>query len=541
MARTSPETKPARSDRLGVIDVGSNSIRLVVAELSPGGGFRILDEERESTRLAKALSSTGRLGPRSIDESLDALRRFQSIAEGFQVSQLRTIATCAVREAQNGNEFCQRAKAEARLDIDVISDEEEAQLAYRSVLQTYDISDKNVAIADVGGGSTEIVLVSENHIEEIYSTPLGAVRLTEMFCSPGLFGDDYKPLIQFINRQLKKTIRKPPFPPQILFGSGGTFTNLGSMLRAARGDQSEPKRGYRVTRAEVRHLLDRLQKMTLKQRRSVPGLNSDRADIIVAGVAVVDLIMRRLKVNVLRIHQRGVRDGMLWSMIDQRDQPTTQSIPHDAGLEQFVTSCGADLSHVRHVAKLAGAIFSHLAEPFQLHSTDRTLLESAAMLQDVGYLINYDRHHKHSYHLILNSQLPGFSRHELELVANVARYHRGARPKRKHPNLQKVSREERTRVRQLAAILRIAGGLDRSHSQRVQSVTASVFNGRTSFQVTAFDDVEVDVWSARRRTQLFEKIFRTKVSIHVGKPDPQRSPENDGTASVDSDEKLEAV
>jgi len=512
MTSTSNDLHPA--ERLAVIDIGSNSIRLVVAESCPGGDFRILDDERESTRLAGSLSTTRKLSTKSLESSLETLRQFQRIAEGFQVQCLKAIATCAVREAVNGPEFCSRAKQEIGLSIDVIDTEQEAQYAFTSVQKSFDISDKNIAIADIGGASTEIIMASAGHVEEIYGTRLGAVRLTESYCSNELlFGDDYRPLIHAIDRKLKRQIGKPPFIPQVLFGSGGTLTNLVSMLRAARGDKSQPNWGYRITRADVRHQLELLQKMTLKQRRGVAGLNSDRADIIVAGVAVIDRLMRYLKVNVLYVHNRGVRDGVLWKMIEQRHPHASAEDDHEATIERFVTSCGADLPHARQVARLASMIFDQLAETYRLQPRDRFLLQAAAMLQDVGYLINYNRHHKHSYQLIVNSQLSGIQRHELELIANVARYHRGAKPKRKHANYAKFDAEDQCRIRRLAGILRIAGGLDRSHTQKVESVKLSVIDGQPVFLVCSDGDADVDIWAARRRAKLFASAFRLKATI----------------------------
>ena len=231
------------------------------------------------------------------------------------------------------------------------------------------------------------------------------------------------------------------FVPHTLFGSGGTFTSLAAMVMASKGQNGLPVRGYQVTRAEVRHLLDRLRKTPLKDRAGVPGLSPERADIIVAGLAIVVRIMDRFEINTVQVHNRGVRDGLLLTMIDESLGTSPAEKPHDrdAAIERLAASCGCEMPHSRHVAKLAGSIFSQLAAAYELNPADRGFLEAAAKLQDVGYLINYDQHHKHSYHLILHSNLDGFQPHELELVANVARYHRGADPKRKHENFRQLS------------------------------------------------------------------------------------------------------
>ncbi len=238
--------------------------------------------------------------------------------------------------------------------------------------------------------------------------------------------------------------------------------------------------------------------MPLKERASVPGLSPDRADIIVAGLAIVDRVMDRFEVNSVQVHNRGVRDGLVLSMVEQ-SLGTGNEKPRDrnAALERLAASCGCEMDHSRHVAKLAGQIFAQLAPHCHLHAEDQPLLEAAAKLQDVGYLINYDQHHKHSYHLILHSRLEGFQPNELEIIANVARYHRGAAPKRKHANFRQLSLRDQNRVRQMAAILRVAGGLDRSNTQQVTDVIVE-FGRRHNISLKLISEQfpEVDIWGA---------------------------------------------
>jgi len=506
---------PDLVQRLAAIDIGSNSVRLMVAEPLRDGNYRILDEEREATRLGRTLNSTGRLDPAAIELTLAALRQFKQIAGGFQATQLRTIATCAVREAANGPEFCRRAKAELDLDIEVISAEQEARLAFYSVQRAFDLAGKNVVVADIGGGSTELILASGNLIEGTFTTPLGAVRLSEMYGQGGpLINGDYEKLCKAIDQQLRKLVKKPFFNPHMLIGSGGTFTSLAEIMMAAKHQDGLPSRGYPVTHAELSHLLDRLRKMPLKVRRGVPGLSPDRADIIVAGLTVIDRIMRQFEVNFLQVHNRGVRDGLILTMIDRSLGGASQD-PHDrdAAIDRFVEACSGDLTHVRQVARLAGRIYAQVAKLYGLDPADQMLLEAAARLQDVGYLINYDQHHKHSYHLILHSNLPGFQPRELELIANVARYHRGSKPKPKHANFLQLSADDQRRVRHLAPILRLAGGLDRSHTAQVRDVTLTRGPHGLELWVESPENPEVDLWGARRRAKMFEKTFDTSLAI----------------------------
>lgn len=500
---------PDLAYRLAAIDIGTNSIRLMIVEPLRDGSYRILDEEKETTRLGKNLAKTRRLDPAAVEATLTALRRMKQIAAGFQVREMRVIATCAVREAKDGAEFCRRARDEVGLDVEIISGQREAELAFYSVSRSFQLAGKNVAIADIGGGSTEIILASGDLIEAIYTTPLGAVRLTDEYLGSGETQlDDFEKLLKAIDRKLRGIIKKRFFLPHVLIGSGGTFTTLAEMVMAARGQTGLPLRGYEVTHAEVRHLLDRLRKMPAKNRRNVPGLSSDRADIIVAGLAIIDRLLRRFKVNRLQVHNRGIRDGLVLTMIDTNLGMTSQD-PHDqdAAIERFSLACGVDVAHGRQVARLAGSIFAQLAERYGLRTEDRPLLEAAARLQDVGYLIDYDKHHKHSYHLILNSRLAGFRPQELELIANIARYHRGGKPKAKHANYERLAAADQERVRRLAAILRVAGGLDRSHSQQVRDVSFEFSSDAIRMNVLADEYPEVDVWGARRRCDFFQWVF----------------------------------
>jgi exopolyphosphatase/guanosine-5'-triphosphate,3'-diphosphate pyrophosphatase len=507
---------PDFAGRMAAIDIGTNSIRLMVAEPLRGGNYRILDEEKEPARLGASLAKTGRLDPLAIDKALAALRRMKQIAEGFQVTQIRTIATCAVREAKNGPEFVRRAREELGIDIEVITAKQEALFAFLSVSRSFDLTGKPTAVADIGGGSTEIVLALGNFVEGIYTTQLGAVRLSEIYGNgAAMAGEDFSRLVEHIDRHLRKHTKNLVFVPHMLYGSGGTFTSLASMAMAQKGQHGLTVRGYQVTRAELRHLLDRVRKMPLKDRASIPGLSADRADIIVAGLAIVDRIMDRFKINVLQVHNRGVRDGLLLTMIDeQQGPPREQAIDRDAAIDRLAVACGGEVAHGKHTAKMASEIFAQLAEAFKLDPADRPLLEAAARLQDVGYLINYDRHHKHSYHLILHSRLEGFSPKDLEIVANVARYHRGADPKRKHENFRQLSVHDQERIKRLSAILRIAGGTDRTNTQQVQGIKVNVRDGEVEFRLVSPQCPEVDIWGARRRADLFEKVFGTKLTVN---------------------------
>ncbi|MBM3953019.1 MAG: Ppx/GppA family phosphatase [Planctomycetes bacterium] len=509
---------PEMTTRLGAIDIGSNSVRLIVAEALRGGNYRIIDEEREPTRLGRSVSTTGRLDDESMARTVQALGSFRQIAAGYQVTALRTIATCAVREAANGAEFCRRVRGEVGLDVEVISAEREARLAFASVANAIDLAGRNVVVADIGGGSTEIVYATGTLIDAIFTTPLGAVRLTEAFAVGDAVGAEaFAALEGEIASCLKKRTTRPPFAPQFLVGSGGTFTTLAELVMAAKRESNLPVAGYRVSHAEIRHLLDRLRKTPLRARRELPGMTPDRADIIIAGLSIIDGLLKRFRCNTVVVHTRGVRDGLLREMIDEAlgsaAGPADLAGQREAAIERLAAVCSGEAEHGRQVAHLAGRLFEQLATALGLEPGDRELLQWAARLQDVGYVINYDQHHKHSYHLIRNARLPGMRPQDLEIVANVARYHRGALPKKKHENLARLSADEQRRVEGLAGILRLAGGLDRSRSQQVRDVRVAVDDDAVRVEVVADADPLVDIWGAERRTDLFERAFRLPVTV----------------------------
>jgi exopolyphosphatase/guanosine-5'-triphosphate,3'-diphosphate pyrophosphatase len=525
---SAPEQTPAGA-RIAAIDVGSNSIRLVVAEVLASGGYRVLDEERENTRLAGAMTKTGRLDATAADATVNVLRSFLSIAAGYGAGQIRAIGTSALRDAEDGPDFCDRVRKELKLSIEVISANEEARLAFLSVARAFDISGREVAVADIGGGSTEIVLASSGLVDQVYETRLGAVRVTEECEVSGRSNEKrVAKLRDDVDRALKKELGRTPFVPDMLYGTGGTFTALASMIMASQGQAGQPMWGFRVTRAQIRHLVADLAQMPLEKRCKVAGLSPQRADIIVAGLAIVERIMKRLRVNVVQVHTRGVRDGLLLTMVGEMQSKRaashgrTESGPgvpsmmmsaeeRRASLDEFAKNCGVDLTHARQVARIAGSLWEQLATPLALRLEDRELIESAALVANVGYLINFEGHHKHSYHLILNSELPGFERRQLQLLANVARYHRGNAPKKKHEPFRELSAEDQRRVRALAAILRLALALDRTHQQHVGDVRAIACAGGVRIVIQAHGDADVDLWAAERKVELFEKVFGRKV------------------------------
>ncbi len=498
--------------RLAAIDIGTNSIRCVVAEVEPGGSYRVLDEEREMTRLGHDLFERGRLAVEPMERSYAALAKMKAIADGFQVDELRAVATSAVREASNGRTFCREVRRRCGLAIEVISPEEEAQLALLSALRAFDLAGRSVGIVDIGGGSVEVVLAAGAVVDQVYSLPLGAVRLTEAYGgAEPLRRRRWKRLRRAIDRALDEGIGDPPFYPEVIIGSGGTFTNLAGLIKTEREGSEKNLQGYTMRRAEVVHLMHRLRVTPLELRRAMPGLNPQRADIIVAGAAVVARVARRLGAQQIVVNPGGLRSGLLLSMIAERQAASggerVRSTDRLESVRAFARKCHSGERHCEHVALLSGQLFDGLRGPHGLAPEGRDVLVAAALLHDVGYLINHAKHHKHAYHLIQNAELQGWTAREVELIANVARYHRKAAPKQRHPNFRRLERADRRQVRRLAAILRVADGLDRTHTQRVTAVGVEAGRGPVRLILAAETDPQVERWDADRKSGLFAKVF----------------------------------
>jgi exopolyphosphatase/guanosine-5'-triphosphate,3'-diphosphate pyrophosphatase len=503
--------------RLAAIDVGTNSIRLVVAEVLPDGSYRVLDEEREMTRLGTGLARTGRLAADTMERSLDVIGQMKAIAEGLGARDLRAAATSAVREASNGDVFRREAWRRHRIKVDVVSADEEARLAFASAMRRFNLEGRAVAVADIGGGSLEVVLSAGSVVDQMHSLPLGAVRLTERYVrSDPLRGRHWKALRKTIDAGLRRAIGKPPFTVEVIVGSGGTFTALASMIRFEREGHEGNPHGYSITRAEVTRMLARFLEVPESERRDIPGMPPQRADIIVAGTAVVARLAKHLQCRQILVSDGGVRDGLLLAAIGEMGLGTAvAALPPTRmdAVRRFARRCLSNERHGEHVALLAGQVFDGLRRHHRLPAAGRELLVAAALLHDVGFLVNHAKHHKHAYHLIMHSDLAGWSTREIELIANVARYHRRAYPKRSHGNFKRLAGGDRDLARRLAGILRLAVALNRSHQQRVTAVRCRTRRKRVSLVLSANQEPVVELWDARRKAGLFERAFDARLSF----------------------------
>ena len=503
-----------KKSRIAAIDIGTNSIRCIIAEASKDGKFKILDDEKATVRLGEKLAMTGMISDEASNRAIEAIRRFRKLVDGFYVEAVEAVATSAIRTATNGKELVAMLSEELGHEIKVITGEEEAELTAASSLSNFDMYGKRYAMVDIGGGSVEIVMACANLVEEFYSLGLGAVVMTDRFLpSDPIAEDELRKLQRHIRGELKRTFTGKRVSVDSLIGSGGTLTALGYMAMQLRKDNYVSIHGYEVLRSEVVHLLAMLIRKDLKGRRTIPGLNQDRADIIVAGVVLIDELMRFFDANRVLVNERGIREGLLIRAMKRLGFAAVSSTPptwRDA-VKDFATSCHVDEPHAAHVAGLALSIFDALSLPFGLKKPERKLLEAAAILHDSGYFISYSSHHKHSYHLIRHAELFGFTPRDRELIAQIARYHRKSLPKRKHEAFQSLKEKDQMTVARLGGILRLADGLDRRRSGVIQEVSCQ-FGGTTiTIHLAATEDISVEIFGANAKKDLFEKAFGSTV------------------------------
>lgn len=500
--------------RIAAIDIGTNSIRCIIAEATKDGRFKVLDDEKVTVRLGENLTRTGMISEEATERALDAVKRFQKLLAGLKVKYVEAVATSAVRGASNGKELVAALTTELGHEVRIISGEEEAELAAASALFNFDMNGKRYAMADIGGGSLEIVTAYGNHIEECYTFDLGTVIMTERFL-PGdpIKATELQKLQRHIRECLKKTLSDKKVAVDILIGSGGTVTSLGSMVMNKRKDAYASVHGYEVLRSEVIHMHAMLMRKDLKGRRTIPGLNPDRADIIVAGISVIDELMSFFGANRLLVNERGIREGLIIRAMKRQGLIPETSSPRSwkTSVLEFARSCQVDEPHSLHVAHLALSIFDALALPFSLKKNDRRILEAASILHDIGCFINYGSHHKHSYHLIRHADLFGFSPRERELIAQIARYHRKSLPKRKHESFQTLREKDRQLVSRLGGILRMADGLDRRRASFVQEVSCEFCGNVVTAKLNSSEDISVEIFGGNAKKDLFEKAFGTAV------------------------------
>jgi len=504
--------RPARPRRIAAIDIGSNSIRQILADVSSDGRIQVVDELKAAPRLGAGLAASGALEEGAIARALDALNRMTMLAHRLRADRVDVVATSAVREASNGNAFVAEVKRVTGLRVRVLAGEEEARLAFRSALAHFELGAGRVAVMDIGGGSLELALSSDGVVEHLASLPLGALRLTEQF----LTGQDQRKGLARLRRHVRELIR-PHLPVREwrgarLIASGGTFTNLAGIHLARQGMMTaRGVHGTAIPHVDVERILELIAELSPAERRSLPGLNTGRADIILAGIAVGTEVMARIEARRLEVSAYGIREGLLLEAARVAPTVTDPGESREKSVHDFGARCHFDPVHAERVRALALRLFDSLGARLGCRSEDRQILADAALLHDVGYHIGFRGHHKHSYHLILHAELLGMSPTEQVMVANVARYHRGKGPNKRHDNLAGLAPDVRRRIKRL-----VADGLDRGHTGAVRDVRVRWL--RRAVRIAPVPSragraLRLELWGAQRKAALLARVAKRPVEI----------------------------
>lgn len=512
-----PAPAAESSTRIAAIDIGSNSIRQIIADVGANGAIRVVDEMKAAPRLGAGVERTGALSGPAIQNALSALARMAALAKQQGCRRIEVVATSAVREASNRHEFLALVREETGLKIRVINGEDEARLSFRSALAHFDLAAGRTVIMDIGGGSLELVLSADGLVDRFISLPFGAIKLTEEYLTEGDGMRGLGRLRKRLRRELAKQLPARHWGRARIIASGGTFTNLAAIHLARQGMESARTiHGTVVPRVDLEHIVDTLASMSLAERALVHGLNKERADIIVAGLAVGAEVLARIDARELVVSAYGIREGILLEAARITPIIADPGEARERSVKELAERSHYEAPHARHVQKLALQIFDAIGQRIGCQPDERQLLADAALLHDIGYHINYEKHHKHSYHLVQHAELLGMTPVDQMVVANVARYHRGAVPKKRHENFASLDAALRAKVVRLSAILRVADGFDRGHAGAVDSVR--VRWTRRALRLTAIPNpkavgIRLELWGAARKSMLLSRVADARVEI----------------------------
>lgn len=495
---------PPGMQHVGIIDLGSNTTRLVIFGYTPGRVFRIEDMVRERVRLSEGMGETAILRAEPIKRALESLKLFKQHCDANGVTDILCVATAATRDAVNRDSFLARVRAETGLEPRVLSGEEEAYYGYLAAVNSLSFEDG--VTVDIGGGSAELTRVVDRRMVSATSLPLGAVRVTERFLkSDPVKKGEYNALVDYLRQELAAV---KELEGATLVGMGGTVRALAKMDR---GRQPYPDHlhGHILTRPAVERLVSQLRALPMARRTEIAGLSSDRADVILGGAVVVQTLMEIGRFETCIVSNQGIREGLFYERFLQ--PPLIENV-REFGVQNLVHLYGGNIEHFARTRQLALSLFDQLATLHGYGEFERDLLGAAAWLHDVGIVVDYWEHHEHSAYIILNAPLPGWTHREVALIALLARNHRKG-----SLNLSGLTgmleTGDETRVERLASLLRLAEYLERGKTGVVTDVRVHLGDQWVQIEAITQGDASVEIWEANRNSDLFRKAFSRPVEV----------------------------
>ncbi|MBD1890229.1 Ppx/GppA phosphatase family protein [Coleofasciculus sp. FACHB-SPT9] len=515
---------------LAAIDLGTNSLHMVVVQIQPKlPAFSIIAREKDTVRLGDRDKKTGNLTPAAMERAIAALRRFQGIAKSLNAEQIIAVATSAVREAPNGRDFLKQVESDLGLSVNLVSGQEEARRIYLGVLSGMELNNHPHIIIDIGGGSTELILGDSHEPRSLSSTKVGAVRLTaEFITTDPISNGEFQSLQAYVRGQLERAVDElravlQPGEQPRLVGTSGTIETLVTIhAREKLGTNPFSLNGYQLSLNDLRDLVNRLRRLNYLERAAIPGMSERRSEIIVAGAVILQEAMTLLGAELLTVCERSLREGVIvdWMLAHGliEDKLRYQSSVRERNVIKTARKYGVNLEYSQRVAEFALSLFDQ-TQGILHHwgSEERELLWAAAILHNCGHHISHSSHHKHSFYLIRNGELLGYTEAEIDVIANLARYHRKSAPRKKHENYQNLpTKQHRQIVAQLSALLRLAVALDRRQIGAIRQVQCE-YNAETKelqlhLKPTQLDDdCALEIWSLDYKKDVFEAEYGIKL------------------------------
>jgi exopolyphosphatase/guanosine-5'-triphosphate,3'-diphosphate pyrophosphatase len=505
--------------RLAAIDIGTNSVHMIVVRVRPDFSFEVVDREKEMVRLGAGGLDGKKLTKEAMAAALQALKKFARLAQSHQVDEILAVATSATREAENGGAFLRAIERRTGIRARIITGTEEARLIHLAAVYGVE-TPKPAVVIDIGGGSVEITLGGKTDVEFARSFKIGVIRLTERFVdSDPISSRDERKMTKFIREQVDRYIEhivEQGFDRVI--GTSGTILSLGTVATAVdRGSVPHEVRNLRVPAKTLRKLRKTVVEMDLEERMHLPGLDPRRADLMVAGAILLDTLLKELDAEEVTLCDLALREGVLLDYIHQHRRHITRVDRYPdvrrRSVIELAERCAWEADHSRQVAAIALTLFDYTKRIHNLGDREREWLEYAGFLHDIGNHISYEKHHRHSYYLIKHGDLRGFDPDEIHVIALLTRYHRRATPKPGHIGFDDLSKELRRSVTILAAFLRLAETLDRSRHGVVRGIEVRERLGLINIRVQAVGDAELEVWAAHKQAGALEEALDRKVRI----------------------------
>jgi len=509
---------------LAFIDIGTNSIRMIIIGLKKNRSYTVIREEREVVRLGESVFKKGYFQPKAMKKAITVCRTFVEVANAFSADEIIAYATCATRESKNQSEFIEALHTQASLNVRVVSGTEEARLVYLGVSNGTHIENTTTMFIDIGGGSTEIALGNQYQYQNLETLGIGSLRLTSMFLKDG----GKAPVSLEIQQQIKgyvknKTLRAierlQQQPIELCIGSSGTIINLAEIARKEY-KKNNSKRDLLLKYKDLKKIITKLAALDIDKRRKIPGINPERADIIIPGAIILETLMEEFSIKEVAVSKFGLRHGMVTDYLQRHGQllePEKMSV-RTRSIVRLAHTFSINEAHALTVQSLVQKLFDS-SKTCLLHNygdTERELLSYAAYLHDIGNFISFRNHHHHSYYVISNAELPGFDQMEVTIISLLARFHRKKLASKKQSELRKLDKQSQRMIITLSILLRIAEKLDRSHLAIIKNAEFTrVSGGKATVSIYADRDCELEIWGIESIKDQFEKVFEKQLVVQV--------------------------